>query len=343
MKVITVKNVNYALSEALWWLKVAGVVSDSRNGPVLMSPVPVTTCYTYPMERVLFSQLRDANPFFHHMEFIWMLGGHNDVAFPSRYAKQIIEYSDGGIILYGAYGHRWRNIYAHDQLLKIIEMLRKDTSTRRIVLSMWDGGRDLWAADEGSLDVPCNTHIYFSAPHGALDMLVCCRSNDVVWGAYGANAVHFSMLQQFVAEAAGLSVGVYRQMSNNLHIYTDRPDVQRLFTPHSLVGVQKHDVVYTPRDLYETAELSPVQLLQPGESYEWFLQDTERFLSDPDGDCEYLTEYFVDTVAPMQVAHTAYKRGDVDGALHAVRGVCADDWRIACTEWLERRTGVSYA
>ena len=32
-----------------------------------------------------------------------------------------------------------------------------------------------------------------------LCMTVCNRSNDMLWGAYGANVVHMSMLQEFVA------------------------------------------------------------------------------------------------------------------------------------------------
>jgi hypothetical protein len=333
MKVITAKNVNHALSDALWWLKVAGIHAESRNGPVLMAPGPVTTCYMHPTERVLFSQLRDANPYFHLMESVWMLAGHNDVAFPARYAKQIVEYSDGGIILYGAYGHRWRDFYGRDQLRAVIDMLRKDHNTRRAVLAMWDGSRDLWAADAGSLDVPCNTHIYFSAVQARLDMTVCCRSNDAVWGAYGANAVHFSVLQQFIAEAVGLDVGVYYQMSSNLHIYTDRPDVQRVY------GVNTEDVLYVPDDRYNFQAVEPQRLLQPQELYEWFLEDAEVFTSDPDGDAEYRTEFFNETIAPMQVSHTAHKAGDLLGALNAASQIRATDWRVACVEWLGRRYG----
>ncbi len=333
MKTITVKNVNIALEAALWHLKVSGVVADSRNGKVLMAPTPVTTCYLKPTERVLFSAMRDANPFFHLMESIWMLAGHNDVAFPNRYASQIAAYSDGGIVLYGAYGHRWRSAFGKDQLSMLIKTLTKNPHTRRAVLAMWDGGRDLWAADADSLDVPCNTHAYFSAVHGKLDMTVCCRSNDAVWGAYGANAVHFSMLQQFIAEAVGIPVGVYYQMSNNLHIYIERPDVQRLFVND--IG----DIRYLPDDRYNSyTHMEPVQLIQPQERWEDFLIDAEVFLSDPDGDTIFMTEYFNDVVAPMQIAHSAYKVGDSAGAYAAACNIAAFDWRIACIEWLNRRT-----
>jgi hypothetical protein len=47
---------------------------------VLVSQTPVVTCYSAPTQRVLFSPMRDANPFFHLMEALWMLAGRDDVA-----------------------------------------------------------------------------------------------------------------------------------------------------------------------------------------------------------------------------------------------------------------------
>jgi hypothetical protein len=332
IKTITAANVNGALLDALWWLKVQGVCTSSRNGDVLASPFPVVTTYLRPQERVLFSKQRDANPFFHLMEAIWMLGGDNDVAFPSRYAKQIAEYSDDGLVLNGAYGYRWRHHFGIDQVRAIIDMLRKDRTTRRAVLSMWDASEDPTSAAHGSKDVPCNTHAYFTAHRGVLDMTVCCRSNDAIWGCYGANAVHFSMLLQLVAEASGISIGAYTQFSNNLHIYLGRKDVERLLAPN-------RDVLYRPDDLYRVADIGTVALIGAGETYEEFMRDVWHFLDDPDGDVVYETSFFEHTVAPMQVAHTAYKSGDMLAARSAMDGVHAMDWQIAGLEWLHRRAG----
>lgn len=333
---ITARNVNHALEEALWRLRACGVACSTRNGPVVMLPEPAVTCYTNPTERVMFSALRDANPFFHLMESIWMLGGNNDVAFPARYAKQIGAYSDDGLVLAGGYGYRWRQQFGPDQLCAIIELLRKDPTTRRAVLQMWDCTTDLAAAGAGGLDVPCNTHIYFSAVLGRLDMTVCCRSNDAVWGAYGANAVHFSMLQQFIAEAAGIPIGRYYQVSNNLHIYLERPDVQRLYASDG------YTIAYTTDDRYSTRLLRAIPLIRPlmefGETYEDFLADAADFLRDPDSTYSvYRTDFFTRTIIPAQIAHTAYKAGRFTDAEVAVGTIHAPDWRLACYEWLQRR------
>lgn len=332
MKIITAKNVNHALEDALWWLRVGGEYTSSRNGRVLMSKTPVITCYKNPMQRVMFSALRDANPFFHMMESLWMLAGRRDVAFPSRYAKQIAEYSDNGKSLYGAYGHRWRKWFSTDQLMDIVNMLKQDPSTRRAVLAMWDAYLDLPRVHIVK-DMPCNTHIYFNAALGRLDMTVCCRSNDAVWGAYGANAVHMSMLHQFIAESAGIPMGMYYQFSNNFHVYIDRPDVQRL------LNEKNGDVLYRADDRYATNHIMPVQLIRTaqGESMDNFMADLRKFMDDPDCDVVYATEFFGSTVVPMQVAHTAHKQGYTENAIEAAKHIVAEDWRIACTEWLGRR------
>jgi hypothetical protein len=200
---IEARNVHAALPEALQIITTHAERDNSRNGPVYVAPFPVNTCYRRPTERVIFWGDRDANPFFHFMEALWMLCGRNDVAFPAAYARQIKEYSDDGLTFWGAYGNRWRYWFSFDQLNWAIRRLRANPEDRRVVIAMWDGGLDPQKVNDGGKDVPCNTQIFLSARRKmaetdirVLDMQVCCRSNDILWGAYGANAVHFSMLQE---------------------------------------------------------------------------------------------------------------------------------------------------
>ena len=51
-------------------------------------------------------------------------------------------------------------------------------------------------------------------------MTVCCRSNDIIWGTYGTNAVHFSMLQEYLAARLNAQLGVYRHISDSFHAYS---------------------------------------------------------------------------------------------------------------------------
>lgn len=225
MNNIQVFNVNDALCFGVSAILRSGIPVESRNGRALMVPNPVTTTYVAPCERVLFSPERDANPFFHLMESMWMLAGRNDVAFPSYYSKQLASYSVDGKTLHGAYGYRWRKHFGYDQIEQAIADLRASPNSRQVIVQMWDATVDGRTTPENAKDRPCNDIIKFQAiptevpGHYRLNMSVFCRSNDAVWGCYGANAVHFSILLEYVAHAAGMEVGSYFQISDNLHIY----------------------------------------------------------------------------------------------------------------------------
>jgi hypothetical protein len=217
MRVLEARNVHEALPKALSMIQREGVLRDSRNGRVLMHPHPVTTVYYEPTERVLFWPERDANPAFHLYEALWMLRGRNDLAPLQRYVKDFGRFSDDGQTLYGAYGFRWRKAHDDDQLEVISRRLMENPDDRRCILSMWDTDYDL---DRDTRDLPCNVTVNFQInTAGALDMTVFNRSNDIVLGAYGANAVHFSVLQEYMAIWIGVPVGVYRQVSCNWHAY----------------------------------------------------------------------------------------------------------------------------
>ena len=91
-------------------LESCGIWQESRSGKVIEYPEPVMTTYKRPEERVLFYPSRDANPFFHLFEALWMLAGKNDLEYVSRFNSRMKDFSDDGKILNGAYGHRWREV-----------------------------------------------------------------------------------------------------------------------------------------------------------------------------------------------------------------------------------------
>jgi len=323
IKVITADNVNNALSDGLWWLKTAGVEEDSRNGRVLVAPGPVITEYLNPRERVLFSPLRDANPFFHFMEGLWMLAGRNDLEWPVYFNKRFSEYSDDGKTIHGAYGYRWRTHFGFDQLTSIAIELAADKRSRRAVLTMWDPIND---SGIGSRDLPCNTHIYFDLRGGELNMTICCRSNDVLWGAYGANVVHMSMMQEVMAAWLGVPVGNYRQMSNNFHIYLD-------ILPRDQMTELAGDSA--EHNLYRSFNITPAVMVNV-DIESWF-EDLHKFMSDPLGDTAYAEPFFGNVAFPMYQAWALHKVKDYEDAIQIASEIAAHDWCAACVAWLKRR------
>lgn len=358
MLVNSARTVSEALSRGLHAIRVHGVKKPSRVGDVLVMPRPVLTEYSDPTNRVLFSPMRDANPFFHVMETLWMLAGRNDLPWLVRFNKRFASYSDdGGETQPGAYGYRWRNYFGHDQLMDIILELKSNPDTRRCVLAMWDGGArvdymqeagglsrivqlgDHFAAVSGSADVPCNTHAYFDTIDGRLNMTVCCRSNDIIWGAYGANAVHFSFLLEFIASATGIPMGVYRQFSNNFHIYTNVvPEEQMMPLSRNVEETDKYLVKETLHSLnmvFPKVGMRKIPLMQT--DLETFEQELKWFMADRHAAQDFTEPFLRHVALPMHDAHAFYRDKQYDLALDMADYIKAEDWREACVQWLIRR------
>jgi hypothetical protein len=300
-----------------------GVERGSRNGPVMQHTEAVSTVYACPDERVMFHACREANPFSLSYESLWMLSGRRDVAPLARFVKRMSSFSDDGQIFNAAYGYRWR--HGVDQLQIITKILRENNEDRRCVLLIWsidDLGKD-------TKDAACNLTATFQvAPNGMLNMVVFCRSNDIIWGCYGANAVHFSMLHEYVASSIGRPIGTYTQVSVNWHAYTGV--LNRL--------LKKREAVHECPDPYWHAQVQPYPLMSVPQR-EWDA-DVVRFVTD----CGYVPRctkfndpFFNNVALPIVRAHDFYKDGLPRKAFEALEECHAEDWRRACHEWLERR------
>ena len=65
--------------------------SPSRQGPTIGFIDPVLIQYSDPLKRVLLNSARDANPFFHLYEALWMLNGNNDVESLKYFTSKIAD------------------------------------------------------------------------------------------------------------------------------------------------------------------------------------------------------------------------------------------------------------
>jgi thymidylate synthase len=331
MYVIHAANVRDALPKALRYILHTGEREKTRNGDAWVSQIPVTIRYEYPKQHVLLNQVRDANPFFHLMEAMWMLAGRDDGAFLDHYIKDFSKtYGIGGVIP-DAYGYRWRYCIG-DQLLEIIHQLKKDPTTRQAVLQMWGAGRkDLFV----NTAKPCNLVATFRILNNELQMTVFNRSNDLIWGCCGANAVHFPILQEYIASMIGIDVGRYWQISTNLHLYVEHLDMlqKRLKTIDSNLYVALKDTW----DYEITQPLIKYPIV-----FDTELMETMEWIDGIHGDEEIYTgnisnPFLGQVVLPMAQAHHLYKKKDFNGALEAMEEVIAEDWRKAGTEWIQRR------
>ena len=339
MRVLHVRNVNEALYDGLCLLHTDGRYTPSRGGAVLEIAGPVATVYICPQERVLFHPVRDANPFFHLFEALWILAGHQDVAFLAQFNENMRRFSDNGKTFHAPYGFRLRKHFHDgegpiDQLGRVVRMLTASPGSRQAVLQIWDATMDLGAT---SKDIPCNDLIMLSVREDALNMMVCCRSNDLLWGTYGANAVQFSMLLEYLAARIGVVMGTLTQLSWSYHAYCERAD-----WPKMVDQMKFHKNSFDAADLYLHSDVLPVRLVHDHLTFD---TELERFLADPldelgemaAGDMRSWNNRFFALVAlPMYQAFVAHKRDNT--GLRVLHEDSYDiDWLEAGRQWLARR------
>lgn len=343
--------------------------SSSRNGDVVKAIYPTTITYKNPTQRVLFNPVRDCNPFFHLYESLWMLAGRNDIAPLVYYNSGMANYSDDGTTQNGAYGYRWRHatrlvkhpgmqaqseliLVEHevDQIHTLLRHLHQIPNTRRAVLDMWNVQDDLGKIDS-SKDVCCNLSVKFSireewedlkGPHGNstairyLDMTVFNRSNDLVWGALGANVVHFSILQEYMAAHLGVDVGVYNQIADDLHVYLNdkwKPDEWA-----------KADIDYYNLPVSKLSDktiVGPTSLVKDPAQFDKELPQIVHI--NKNGEVvtqheQYDEPFFKNVAQPMFHAFHCHKQRDYKAAWYwLARMPMANDWKEAAVAWINKR------
>lgn len=342
MKVLHARNVNGVFTRVLRLLRSnAGNKRESRVGDTVEIPEPVTSVYLQPRERVLFCPERDANPFFHLMEALWMLNGQNDVRTISHYVRRMATFSDDGRTLHGAYGHRWRNHFDFDQIQGVIELLNTSPKSRRAIINMYDPYVDAQDPDEKLKDVPCNVTLHVQIREieglGYLDMEVFCRSNDAIWGATGANAVHFSVLQEYIAAMTGTFMGRLYQISCNLHAY------RNVYDPLISSGILNKPT----NDPYFNGPMIPDRIVTFQDEFEEELavfMSGEGVAGESDEE-DWANVFFPEVAVPMREAYNLFrayededkviKYGEMLDVLRSGRQ--SSDWIQAAQQWTRRR------
>jgi thymidylate synthase len=329
MKIITARNVCQALPQTVEHICYEGTDESSRAGDVIVAPAPMVIVTKCPRERVLFSSIRDANPFFHLAEAIWMLAGRDDARFLDRYVANFSkQYAEDDGRLHDAYGYRWRHSFGFDQLDEVVKRLTANPNDRQNVIQMWDTHNDESNDLLGNWrSRPCNTSVFLRLRDEKLDMTVVCRSNDMLWGAHGSNAVHFSILQEYLAARIDAEIGIMYQLSNNAHIYRDQLDKLELDSANELLDDRYSDFVI-PMAMFTDPDMID--------------DDIYRFMKrmdtdDLEHDHDYFNDWFNTVLTNMLLAHQFFKRKMYKDAIETAAEIEAADWRTAALEWLERR------
>lgn len=370
-KIISARNVNDAVFQLMQSLKMDEdwLPVSPRGQSTLEYNGTVITEYQKPNEYVLFNTTRDANPFFHFIESLWILAGSADVATLARFNSKMTQYSDDGKVFHAPYGYRMREHFAIegsdesrtvDQLKEVINLLREEPDTRRAVICLWDPRVDTGsiARASGGKDIPCNDLIMFKLRNGVLNMTVCCRSNDALLGAYGANAVQFGVLLEFVAGAIGAEIGYYRQLSDSFHVYDETKLYATMMNGYaeSLIGEVTYGMGVKSKGItskffksYGYDEDTTVDEDLWLSEVRFFVENVGRDGMKSFDNRLFAYPFFRQVAIPIANAWEAYKQEGapknlrIELAVTTLNRCLADDWRVACMRWLLRRREVEAA
>lgn len=119
------------------------------------------------------------------------------------------------------YGHQWRHFDAmgddlygkQDQIKNIIQQIKNDPDSRRIILNAWNPNQLHMMALP-----PCHTMAQFRVYNGKLNCQMYQRSADVGLGV-PFNIASYSLLTHVIARECGLRVGTYVHTIGDAHIY----------------------------------------------------------------------------------------------------------------------------
>ena len=120
------------------------------------------------------------------------------------------------------YGKQWRNFNGVDQLANIIEQIKTNPNSRRLIVSSWN------PVDIPSMALPpCHSLYQFYVNDGKLSLQLYQRSGDIFLGI-PFNIASYSLLLMIVADLCGLKPGTFVHTIGDAHIYSNHIDQVKL-------------------------------------------------------------------------------------------------------------------
>ena len=116
------------------------------------------------------------------------------------------------------YGKQWRNFNGVDQLMGIIEEIKNNPDSRRLIVSSWNPKEVPFMALP-----PCHSLYQFYVADGKLSLQLYQRSGDIFLGI-PFNIASYSLLLMMVAKVTGLKPGVFVHTIGDAHIYKNHLD-----------------------------------------------------------------------------------------------------------------------
>ncbi|MBS1960269.1 MAG: thymidylate synthase [Bdellovibrionales bacterium] len=166
-------------------------------------------------------------------ELLWFLKGETNIAYLKENGVSIWdEWADEKGSLGPVYGAQWRSWTARDgrtgevktidQISQVIEQIKKNPDSRRLIVSAWNVGE----LDKMAL-APCHAFFQFYVADGKLSCQLYQRSADFFLGV-PFNIASYALLTMMIAQVCGLKCGDFVHTFGDLHLYSNHLEQTKL-------------------------------------------------------------------------------------------------------------------
>ena len=160
-------------------------------------------------------------------ELLWFLKGETNTRYLKENGVTIWdEWADAKGDLGPVYGYQWRSWPAPDgrhidQVSQVIEQIRKNPDSRRLIISAWN------VADLPKMALlPCHAFFQFYVAEGRLSCQLYQRSADLFLGV-PFNIASYALLTLMAAQVCGLKAGDLVHTYGDTHLYLNHLEQAR--------------------------------------------------------------------------------------------------------------------
>ncbi|CQJ33305.1 thymidylate synthase [Yersinia enterocolitica] len=184
-------------------------------------------------------------------ELLWFLNGDTNIGYLKENNVSIWdEWADENGDLGPVYGKQWRAWGAADgrqidQLSKVVQQLKQDPNSRRIIVSAWNVGE----LDQMAL-APCHAFFQFYVADGKLSCQLYQRSCDVFLGL-PFNIASYALLVHMMAQQCDLAVGDFVWTGGDTHLYSNHIEQTNLQLSREPRALPKLIIKRKPASLFD--------------------------------------------------------------------------------------------
>jgi len=161
-------------------------------------------------------------------ELLWFLKGETNIKYLKENGVRIWdEWADKNGELGHVYGYQWRSWPTPDgkhidQISKVVNTLKTNPDSRRIIVSAWNVGE----IEKMALP-PCHTFFQFYVANKKLSCQLYQRSADIFLGV-PFNIASYALLTMMIAQVCDLQIGEFIHTLGDAHIYINHFDQTKL-------------------------------------------------------------------------------------------------------------------